>query len=160
MCQRTKAEVVYMGIALEKRLRKLEKAQQANTDKLIDDQEELMRREELRKLRSTPEGRRLVRKLAMESAERIRSAMLARKRAQLEAMTSPEQLERLRKQWAEEDARDEALRKRNAECDAQRRANGWGDELPPCQCRDCAGVHEEVRTQEDAGRPGRSSGLL
>ena len=104
--------------ALEKRLGKLEKVQQANTDKLVDDQEELMRREELRKLRSTPEGRRLVRKLAMESAERIRSAMLARERAQLEAMTSPEQLERLRKQWAEEDARWEALRKRNAEWDA------------------------------------------
>ncbi len=49
----------------------------------------------------------------MESAERIGSAMRARKRAQLEAMTLPEQLERLRKQWAEEDARRAALKAEN-----------------------------------------------
>jgi hypothetical protein len=51
-----------MGIALEKRLRKLEKAEQAKTDKLIDDQEEMKKRDELRQLTSTPEGRRLVQK--------------------------------------------------------------------------------------------------
>jgi predicted lipid-binding transport protein (Tim44 family) len=49
----------------------------------------------------------------MESAERIRLAMQAQERAQLEAMTSPEVLERLRKQWAEEDARREALKAEN-----------------------------------------------
>jgi predicted lipid-binding transport protein (Tim44 family) len=102
-----------MGIELEKRLRKLEKAQQAKMDSTVIDQEEMKKRDELRQLMSTPEGRRLVRKLAMESAERIRSAMQAQERAQLEAMTSPEVLERLRKQWAEEDARREALKAEN-----------------------------------------------
>jgi hypothetical protein len=104
--------------ALEKRLGKLEKTQQAKADKVIVDQEKLMRREELRKVRSTPEGSRLVRRLARESAERLLSDMQARKRAQLEAMTSSEQLERLRKQWAEEDPRRAALKAENERVDA------------------------------------------
>jgi len=53
-----------MGIELEKRLRKLEKAQQAKMDSTVIDQEEMKKRDELRQLMSTPEGRRLVRKLA------------------------------------------------------------------------------------------------
>ena len=134
-----------MGIGLEKRLRRLEKVEQAKTDKLIDDQEELVRREELRKLRSTPEGRRLVRTLAMESAERIVSAMRTRERAQLEKMTSPEQLERLRKKWAEEDAKEKARRKQYAEWEAQMAARG----NIPCQCRDCARVREEARAPDN-----------
>src|SRR5688500_12049557 len=104
--------------ALERRLGKLEQVEQAKADKPLVEQEERMKREELRQMRSTPEGRRLVRKLATESAERIMSAMKARKRAQFEAMTSPEQLERLRKQWAEEDERDEALKAENERVDA------------------------------------------
>jgi hypothetical protein len=43
----------------------------------------------------------------MESAERVVSAMRAQERARMKVMTSPEQLARLRKQWAEEDARRE-----------------------------------------------------
>jgi hypothetical protein len=118
-----------MGIELEKRLRKLEKAQQAKMDSTVIDQEEMKKRDELRQLMSTPEGRRLVRKLAMESAERIRSAMQAQERAQLEAMTSPEVLERLRKQWAEEDARWEALKAENE------RVEAWIESLGGRQCR-------------------------
>jgi hypothetical protein len=85
-----------MGIALEKRLRRTEKA-------LASPKEPPFDREELRELASTPEGRRL----AMESAERVVSAMRAQERARMKVMTSPEQLARLRKQWAEEDARRE-----------------------------------------------------
>ena len=36
--------------------------------------------------------------------------MHEQERKRIEAMSSPEQLERLRKQWAEEDARDEPIR--------------------------------------------------
>ena len=107
-----------MSITLEKRLRKLEKVQQAKMDSTAIEQEEMKRREELRKLRSTPEGWKLVKKLARESAERILSDMQARKRAQLEAMASPEHLERLRKEWAREDARDQALKAENERIDA------------------------------------------
>jgi hypothetical protein len=131
--------------ALEKRLEKVERRVEGRMDKGIEDQKRVEQHDALRQLMSTPEGRRLVRKLAVESAERIRLAMFARERAQLEAMSSPEQLERLRKQWAEEDARWEALRKRNAELDAQR-----GDELSPCQCRDCAGGQSSERTDREA----------
>jgi hypothetical protein len=66
-----------MGIALEKRLRKLEKAEEAKMDELRVDHEELRGREEMMKFARTPESRAA----AMASAERIVNAMKARDRA-------------------------------------------------------------------------------
>ena len=94
-------------------------------NKGIVDQEAQRRRDALRKLASTPEGRRLAR----ASAERIVKAMRVRERAQLEAITPAEQLERLKRQWAEEDARDERLAEANARMEAM------GDRPWQCQCR-------------------------
>jgi hypothetical protein len=102
-----------MGIALEKRLRKLEKAEEAEMDELRVDHEELRRREEMMKFACTPEPG-----AAMSSAERIVNAMRARDHARIEAITPPEPLARLRKQWAEEDARDEALKAENERVEA------------------------------------------
>jgi|ERR687896_431433 hypothetical protein len=93
-----------MGIGLEKRLRKLEKIQMAKTDQVIDAGEAARRRAFLDELRRTPEGRAL----SLEVAQQLVLAMQAQERAQIEKMTSPEQLERFRKQWADEDAKDEA----------------------------------------------------
>jgi hypothetical protein len=90
---------------LEKRLVKLEKVQRANTDKLSNDQEELMRRETAGKLRRTPESRAALRAYC----QRIFRAMHLQKRKRIEVMTSPEQLARLRMQWAKEDAESERL---------------------------------------------------
>ena len=93
-----------MGIGLEKRLRKLEKIQMAKTDQVIDAREAARRRAFLDELRRTPEGRAL----SLEVAQQLVLAMQAQERAQIEKMTSPEQLERFRKQWTDEDAKDEA----------------------------------------------------
>jgi hypothetical protein len=153
-----------MGIELEKRLRKLEKAQQAKMDSTVIDQEEMKKRDELRQLMSTPEGRRLVRKLAMESAERIRSAMQAQERAQLEAMTSPEVLERLRKQWAEEDARWEALKAENERVEAWIESLGgrqaWIERYCTPGVQRHTGDDEAQTLDEDEGELGNGSDFI
>jgi acyl-CoA reductase-like NAD-dependent aldehyde dehydrogenase len=84
-------------------LRKLEKIQKAKRDEVSDAEEAARRRAFLDEVRRTPEGRAL----ALRVAQQLVSDMQARERAQIERMTSPEQLERLRKQWAEEDAESE-----------------------------------------------------
>ena len=91
--------------ALEKRLGKLEKTQQANTGRLVEEQEELMRREMAGKLRRTPESRAALRAYW----QRMFRSMRLQKRKRIEIMTSPEQLVRLRIQWAKEDAESERL---------------------------------------------------
>jgi hypothetical protein len=89
-----------MGNGLENRLRKIEKTVGAQEDEIDSGAWRAM----AEKLRSTPEGRALAR----ASAERMIKAMQARDRARIEAMTPPERLAGLRKQWAEEDARRKA----------------------------------------------------
>ena len=103
-----------MGMGLEKRLRKLEKIQNAKADQVIDAEEAARRRAFLDEIRSTPEGRAL----SLRVAQRLVSAMQARERAQIAKMVSSEQLERFKKKWAEEDARDEPLRAGNERIDA------------------------------------------
>lgn len=115
-----------MGIALEKRLRKLEKAEEAEMDKLRVDHEAVMRREVMEKLRSTPEGRAV----AMACAQRTVRAMLARERAGIEAMTPPQQLAALRKQWEEEDAQSKAY-----EEESLREANIAAEDVESFLCR-------------------------
>jgi hypothetical protein len=119
-----------MGNGLENRLRKIEKTVGAQEDEIDSGAWRAM----AEKLRSTPEGRALAR----ASAERMVQAMRAKERAQLERMTSPEQLARLRKQWAEEDAREEAMKKRGAECEARLQARARNKDT-------------EVNTVEDEG---------
>ena len=106
-----------MGIALENRLRKLEKAQQAKADKPIIEQEELMRRETAGKLRRTPESRAALRAYC----QRMFRSMRLQKRKRIEVMTSPEQLARLRIQWAKEDAETERYEQ---ECLKQSKVTG------------------------------------
>ena len=93
-----------MGIALEKRLRKLEKAEEAKMDKLRVDHEEVRRRKFLENLRSTPEGRAAGRAYT----EQLLRAMRAREHAPIEAITPPEQLVSLRQKWSKEDAESKA----------------------------------------------------
>ena len=91
--------------ALEKRLGKLEKAEQAKIDSTVIDEPELMRRETGRKLRRTPESRAALRAYC----QRMFRSMRLEKRKRIEVMTSPEQLARLRIQWVKEDAESERL---------------------------------------------------
>jgi hypothetical protein len=77
-----------MGIALEKRLRKLETAEEAKMDKLRIDHEAVMRREAYEKLTSTPQSRAVLRAYC---EQRFR-ATWAEERKRIEAVTRPEQL--------------------------------------------------------------------
>jgi hypothetical protein len=88
-----------MGNGLENRLRKLEKTVRAQED----DIDQGAWRESAKKLRRTPEGRAAVRAYC----ERIFRAMHEQERKRIEAMTSSEQLARLRIQWAKEDTESE-----------------------------------------------------
>jgi hypothetical protein len=92
-----------MVIALERRLRKLEKAEEAKMDKLRVDHEAVMRRKVLEKLRSTPHSRAVLRAYW---EQRFR-ARWAEERKRIEAVTRPEQLARFRRQWAKEHAESE-----------------------------------------------------
>jgi hypothetical protein len=121
-----------MGMGLEKRLRKLEKVQRAKTDQVIDEQEAARRRAFLEEVRRTPEGQAL----SLRVAQQLVADMQERKRAQIAKMASPERLERFKTQWAEEDAQDEARRKKSADWMAWMEATG----NMPCNCRDCAPV--------------------
>ena len=107
---------------LEKRLGKIEKTVRTKQEEI----DQGAWREQFREMRSTPEGRKLLRKLAEESVERIMSARQARERAQIAKMVPPEQLERFKKQWADEDAKEEARKKRDAENAARRKK--WDEE--------------------------------
>jgi hypothetical protein len=103
-----------MGIALEKRLRKLEKAEEAKMDKLRVDHEAVMRREAYEKLSSTPQSRAVLRAYW---EQRLR-AKRAEERKGIEAATAPERLPELRKEWSKQDAQSKAreeeyLRKAN-----------------------------------------------
>ena len=84
-----------MSIALEKRLRKLEQTFEPPKEQPSFD------RKALEELRSTPEGRAIARR----KTEEILREMRTKERARIEAMTPPERLGGLRKQWAEEDSR-------------------------------------------------------
>ena len=92
-----------MASGLENRLRKLEKTVRAQED----DIDRGAWREAAKKLRRTPEGRGAVRAYC----ERMFRAMHEHERKRIEAMTSPEQLARLRMQWAKEDAESETREK-------------------------------------------------
>ena len=81
-----------MSISLEKRIRKIEKAMKPAKQRTWDPYEMLA-------FVCTPEGLAIA---EAQGAELVRG-MLASKRARIEAMSSPEQVERFRKKWAEED---------------------------------------------------------
>ena len=121
-----------MASGLENRLRKLEKTVRAKEEET----DQGAWREQFRELRSTPEGRKLLRKLSMESAEQMLDKFQAEERAKITAITQPERLVDLKKQWAEEDAKDKARRKKLAEWREWMEARG----SVPCDCRECARV--------------------
>ena len=91
-----------MAKGLENRLRKLEKIVRAQEEEV----DQGAWREQFREMRSTPEGRKLLRKLADESVEQMLDKFRAEERAKITAITQPERLADLKKQWAEEDAKD------------------------------------------------------
>ena len=88
-----------MASGLENRLRKLEKTVRAREDEV----DQGAWRETAGKLRRTPESRFAVRAYC----QRLFRSMRWHKRKRIEVMTSPEQLARLRIEWAKEDAESE-----------------------------------------------------
>jgi hypothetical protein len=94
-----------MAIALEGRLRKLEKTVEARMNQERSDVEHQELTKALERLRSTPEGRAAVR----AKGQRQCRAMLAEEHARIEAFTPPARLVELRRQWAKEDAQSKAL---------------------------------------------------
>jgi hypothetical protein len=90
-----------MAIGLERRLRKLEKTVRVQEDEI----DQGAWRENAGKLRRTPESRAALRAYW----QRMFRSMRLQKRKRIEVMSSPEQLARLRIQWAKEDAESERL---------------------------------------------------
>ena len=78
--------------ALEKRLGKVEKTVESRINTDLEEQRREQWREELRRLRSTPEGRKQLRKMGEESVERMLDKFRAEKRAKITAITPPERL--------------------------------------------------------------------
>jgi hypothetical protein len=86
-----------MSITLEKRVRKLEQT--------MEPKELTFDRDELARLRSTPEGREALR----QKCDEMMRDMRIRARARIAAAVSPSALEGLKKQWAAEDEQMEKL---------------------------------------------------